>query len=91
VRESVIEQHLVDSVKALGGIAAKFKSPQRNNVPDRICLLPRAALWFVECKATGEVPTPAQEREHMRLRNLGYKVIVVDSEASVDGWLKGAM
>lgn len=38
MRESRIEQHLVDQVKAAGGMAPKFKSPQRNNVPDRIVL-----------------------------------------------------
>lgn len=35
-RESVIEKHLVDAVKKSGGIAYKFKSPGRRNVPDRM-------------------------------------------------------
>lgn len=38
MRESTIESHLVDEVKKLGGMAPKFKSPQRANVPDRIVL-----------------------------------------------------
>lgn len=37
-RESTVEKHLVDQTKAIGGIAPKFKSPQRKNVPDRIVL-----------------------------------------------------
>lgn len=45
-RESVVEKHLVDQTKAAGGMAQKFKSPQRKNVPDRIVLkdgMPAAA------------------------------------------------
>lgn len=39
---------------------------------------------FVECKAPGEVATPAQVREHDRLRAGGFLVEVVDSEESID-------
>lgn len=39
---------------------------------------------FIECKAEGEVPNPGQEREIKRLRDAGFQVFVVDSEASVD-------
>lgn len=79
MRESVIEKALVDRVKEFGGIAPKFKSPQRNAVPDRIVLLPGGVCRFVECKAPGEKPTEAQAREHERLRQMGFVVTVVDS------------
>ena len=39
-RERDVEKHLVDSVKALGGIAYKFTSPGRVGVPDRLVVLP---------------------------------------------------
>lgn len=37
-RESDIEKYLVTRAKANGGIAYKFKSPGRRNVPDRILM-----------------------------------------------------
>ena len=84
MRESVIEQRLVDRVKALGGMCPKFKSPQRKNVPDRIVLLPGARIFFVEAKATGEEPNDGQLREHERLRALGFEVLVIDNFQGID-------
>lgn len=88
MRESIIENYLVKFIKSYGGLCLKFSSPARRSVPDRICLLSNNAglalsFFFVECKATGQVASPAQEREHKRLRDLGYTVFVVDSKAQV--------
>lgn len=38
--EKKIEEHLVQRIKAKGGIAYKFTSPQRRSVPDRLVLEP---------------------------------------------------
>lgn len=84
VLESVVETHLRNRIKALGGIAYKFTSPARRSVPDRLVLLPGGRIEFVECKATGEKPTPNQLGEHGMLRLLGFTVHVVDSKAQVD-------
>lgn len=40
--ERVVEAHLIKKVKALGGMAVKFTSPQRRSVPDRLVLLDKA-------------------------------------------------
>lgn len=78
--ERDIEAHLVARVKAAGGIAFKFTSPQRRSVPDRLILMPGGEVWFAELKAPGKVPTDAQLREHSRIRALGFKVLVIDSK-----------
>lgn len=88
MRESVIEKHLCDRVKGLHGEAYKFKSPNRNNVPDRLVLLPGRHIHFVELKAPGEEPTTAQVREHERLRAMGFSVAVLDSKEAVDRWIE---
>lgn len=44
---------------------------------------------YVELKAPGKVPTISQEREHMRLRAMGCRVVVIDSIAGVDKLLEG--
>lgn len=88
MREKIVEENLIKVVKSADGIAYKFTSPARRSVPDRLCLLPVAAehqeivgryVKFVECKAPGKKPTPAQAREHDRLRKMGYDVRVLDS------------
>ena len=36
-------------------------------------------MWFCEFKRKGKVPTPAQQREHDRLRMRGVVVYVIDT------------
>lgn len=86
MKESPVEKHFVKQVKAhLGATARKFKT--RIGDPDRIVLLPDAEVLFVELKRPDEKPEPAQEREHARLRKLGFKVYVLDSKPAVDEWI----
>lgn len=82
--EREIEAHLVRRVKEAGGTAYKFTSPQRRSVPDRLVLMPGGRALFVECKRPGAKPTPAQAREHDRLRALGFTVEVVDTKDKVE-------
>lgn len=83
MRESQIEDYLVERVKALGGEVRKVKWLGRNGAPDRFAMLPGRSLW-VELKATGEKAKPHQAREHERLRRTGQRVEVVDSIERVD-------
>ena len=85
--EKDIERIFCARVTELGGIAYKFVSPQRRNVPDRLVLLPGGVMRFVELKASGKKPTAGQIREHDRLRALGFVVGVVDSADTAKGWL----
>ena len=83
MRESTIEQYLVEQVKALGGECRKLKWIGRNGAPDRIVMLPDRTVW-VELKAPGEKCRPHQIREHERMRRMGQRVEVVDSFEGVD-------
>lgn len=86
--EKKVERYLVEQVrKVLKGIAYKFTSPSRRSVPDRICVIPHY-IFFVECKATGGVLTPAQVRERTRLVKLGHNTFMVDSKEAVDSVIK---
>ena len=98
MRESQIEAYLVAEVAKRGGVAEKFSSPARRSVPDRLISwpsdgtddfdIPQCRIDFVECKATGEKPTPAQARDHDRRRKMGFTVVVVDSYEAVDKYLE---
>ena len=83
MRESTIDQYLVEQVKALGGEVRKVKWIGRNGAPDRIAMLPSRTVW-VELKAPGEKCRPHQIREHGRMRRMGQVVEVVDSFERVD-------
>lgn len=82
--EKTIETYLKKQVEKLGGIAYKFTSPARKNVPDRLCVIKNVMPYFVECKETGEKPRPGQLRELRRLKKLNQRVFVVDTKRKVD-------
>ena len=50
MRERDIELKLRDAVKAVGGLCWKFTSPGTSGVPDRIVLMPKGRIAFVETK-----------------------------------------
>ena len=85
MREKELERKLVETVKAMGGIAPKFVSPGFDGMPDRLVLLPNGRCGFVEVKRHGEKPRPLQESRHGLLRQLGYKVFVIDSAEQIGG------
>lgn len=83
MREKQIEQRLVKAVKARGGLCPKLVSPGTDGMPDRMVLLPDSHMGFVEVKAPGERPRPLQQRRHEQLRELGYKVSVLDDPEQI--------
>lgn len=92
--EADIERYAARRVKAMGGEIRKVAWVGRRNAPDRVIWLPRHllrtgrystafAIW-VEFKRPGEKPRIGQLREHVRMRNLGQCVVVIDSLAGVE-------
>lgn len=92
LKKRVLEKHVEraggDHARDVGLLHMKFTSPGHASVPDRIVLgyVPpwlREALAgcisFREYKRPGQVPTPAQMREHARLRAMGFQVDIVDN------------
>ena len=90
MRESDIEEYLVERVRKLGGELRKVKWIGRNGAPDRLVMLPDRTVW-IELKAEGLAAffphTPherQQHREHERMRAMGQRVVVVDSFNGID-------
>jgi hypothetical protein len=50
---------------------------------------PFGVAIFVELKAPGKKPTPAQQRDHERRRAMGFRVEVLDSIEAVDEFVEG--
>ena len=76
--EKQIEEKVGTYAKEQGFLVYKFTSPQRAAVPDRLYITPQGKVFFVEFKREGMKPTPAQQREHGRLREQGVMVFVID-------------
>ena len=76
--EKDIEKRVKDYAREKGMLAYKFTSPMRAAVPDDLLICPTGRVVFVEFKRKGKVPTPAQLREHERLRGHKVAVYVID-------------
>lgn len=87
MKEATIERKLVSAAKMRGGICPKWVSPGYDGVPDRIVLLPGGKIGFVEVKAPREKPRPLQLARHNRLRQLGFKVYILDGTDQIGGIL----
>ena len=83
MRERHIEQLLCRAVKKKGGIAPKLVSPGYDGMPDRLLLLPRGQVAFVEVKAPGAKPRPLQMARHRLLATLGFRAYVIDDETQI--------
>lgn len=85
--EKDIEEYLRLGVKKLGGVAFKFTSPGNSGVPDRLIVMPENRIYFVELKRPGGRTSPLQNRQISRLKDLGCRVLVVDSKESAERFL----
>ena len=88
MKEKTIEQQLVKEIKLLKGLCLKLSCPGFAGMPDRLILLPKGKIGFVEVKRQGEKPRPLQVSRHNLLRKLGFKVFVLDDEKQIKEIIK---
>jgi hypothetical protein len=92
--EADIEAHLVRRAILAGGEVRKVEWVNRRGAPDRLLMLPGGRTIWVELKHPGRAATfpnngheRQQAREHIRMREMGQRVEVVDSIAGADALL----
>jgi hypothetical protein len=77
--EKQIEKAVCDYAKSKGILVYKFSSPGHAAVPDRMFILPGGRMFMIEFKSAKGKVTPAQQREHERLRGHEVPVHVVNN------------
>lgn len=82
--EKSIERYLSERVKSVGGLCLKYANPGESGYPDRLVVLPRGVIRWVELKSRGKKPTRLQSLRHAELERRGHIVHVVDSRERVD-------
>ena len=85
--EKVIERKLVEAVKVNGGMCIKLLCDNLLGLPDRMVLMPHSKITFVELKTTGQKPRRIQVFMHNKLRNLGFRVEVIDTVEGVNNFI----
>lgn len=84
MKESSIERYLVSRVKKKGGVCLKIQANFFNGIPDRLCLMPKGRMFFVELKAPDGAPSKLQIKRIQELKKLGYEAYVVDNKERIN-------
>lgn len=87
--EKQIESYLRKQAEKKGGRAYKFVSPGNAGVPDRIVVLPKGRVVFVELKGPHGHLTALQLNAIARLQILGCEAYVVRTKEEADRILAG--
>lgn len=74
--ERTFQRRMLDA----GLLSLKFTSPGQAGVPDRIVLIPRGRVVFVELKRPGETLRPLQRHVIGMLDRIGFETWVIDSK-----------
>ena len=78
MREKYVEQRLVSEVKKLGGLCLKLASTGLDGIPDRLVLMSKGKIAFVELKAPKQKPRKLQLVRIKKLKEMGFSVYVLD-------------
>lgn len=88
-REIRLEQYLIEQVQMRGGLCWKLAPLSAVGIPDRIILLPRGRVAFLELKRDGKEPTRVQAYWLNRLRNMGFRASWAASRERVNEFMAG--
>lgn len=79
--ESALEQNVRKYIRSLGGQCYKWVCPGENGVPDRICILPKGRIIFIELKRPGRKDgmSERQKKIFRVLKALGCEAWRIDS------------
>lgn len=76
--EAVVEEELRLAIKAAGGLCIKLPAILYRGIPDRLVLLPRARIFFVELKrAKKGRGSVHQDRFKETLCSLGFPCVTI--------------
>lgn len=67
----------------MSGLCLKLTCPGFVGMPDRLVLLPKGKIGFVEVKRPGKKPRPIQLLRHKLLRGLGFQVFILDDNNQI--------
>lgn len=86
-REKEVEARVKRGIEEMGGLFLKFTSPGNDGVPDRIAVLPKGRIIFVELKTGAGRLSKLQRFQIRRLLKLRQQVCVVRGMEAADSFL----
>jgi Holliday junction resolvase-like predicted endonuclease len=94
VPESDIEKYLVKRVMDIGGECIKGNAHNSRGMTDRIAILPKGLVVFIEVKRPGLKPRPNQRVRINQFRKMGHVAVYVNTFKMIDAlilWMQRHM
>ena len=94
ISETPIEEYLKKKVESIGGICIKGNAHNQRGMPDRVCILPKGVIVFVEVKRPGLKPRLNQRLMIKRFNRLGHTAVYVNTFKMIDAlvlWMQRGM
>lgn len=88
--EKSLDVRLRKGLKKIGCWSLKLPTDFVTGLPDRLILIKGGHVIFAEMKGKGLKPEPIQRSIHERLRRLGFKVVVIHTQKTLDETLTEA-
>jgi hypothetical protein len=82
--EKLLEKKTVSLVKLAGGLAVKLVAVSFTGLPDRLILLPRGRVCFIEFKSTGKKLSSRQVIVKTYLESIGFTVYIIDTDEALN-------
>ena len=90
--EKDVEAYLRKKVEGLKGWCLKIPAVYHEGIPDRLVILPKGKIVFVELKRPrGGKLSPMQKYTIGKLKDLGCKVYILKNYKEIDAMLKEVM
>ncbi|MCH5241778.1 MAG: VRR-NUC domain-containing protein [Muribaculaceae bacterium] len=94
ISEKVLEKTFVEKVREMGLIVIKNQDPMQSGMPDRLVVMPRGKVAWVEFKSRGKHMTALQSNRAKKLSEMKHLVILIDSRKDLDialAFIKGCI
>lgn len=84
MKESSVEEYLVEQVQRAGGFCIKLPANQAIGILDRLAVLPNHAIFVEVKRPKGGRVSATQKWWHDRLRDMGHHSAIIRTKAEVD-------
>jgi hypothetical protein len=85
--ESTLEKRLTKAVKEQGGLCIKLPANLYKGIPDRMILLPKGRIYFVELKVLNGRVSVAQNKFLSLLNKLGFNSGIIRGKQQLEEFI----
>lgn len=86
--EGSLEKRLKGKVEEAGGLYIKLPAWIYRGIPDRLILLPRGLMYFIELKKQTGRTSIHQRRFVFKLRRLGFEAYIIRGEDQLEDFIR---